>query len=168
MQRRRWLQWGVAGAATLAVFGSGVALWQPAWDEIGLSEAGHDLVAAVSSGFLEGSLPVDTGAREHALQALVTRVEDLVRSLPAHSQEELAQLLSLMAHPAGRVALTGLRPPWAQASMAQVQAALQGMRVSSLVIRRQAYLALHDVIGSAYYADPSTWAELGYPGPQAI
>ncbi|MEO8653744.1 MAG: hypothetical protein ABI409_06430 [Ramlibacter sp.] len=38
-------------------------------------------------------------------------------------------------------------------------------RTSGLDLRRQAYQALHDIVGSAYFSDPGTWSFLGYPGP---
>ena len=168
MQRRRWLQWGIAGAATLAVLGGGALLWQPAWDESGLSDTAGGLVSTLAEAILDGSLPTAPPARAQALEGLLARTEDLIRNLPSHSQDELGQLLGLLNHPAGRVGLAGLHTPWAQASVEEVQQALQGMRLSSVSLKRQAYQALHDVIGGAYYADPSTWTELGYPGPQAV
>jgi hypothetical protein len=42
------------------------------------------------------------------------------------------------------------------------------MRRSSLILRRQAYHALRDLTQGAYFADASTWATLGYPGPNPI
>jgi hypothetical protein len=42
------------------------------------------------------------------------------------------------------------------------------MRVSALSLRQQAYQALHDIVGSAYFSDPRTWGILGYPGPPKI
>jgi hypothetical protein len=42
------------------------------------------------------------------------------------------------------------------------------MRLSGLVLRRQAYAALHDITAAAYFSDASTWPQLGYPGPVRI
>jgi hypothetical protein len=42
------------------------------------------------------------------------------------------------------------------------------MRTSSLQLRQQAYQALHDLVGSAYFSDAATWHLLGYPGPMRI
>ena len=49
-----------------------------------------------------------------------------------------------------------------------MQAALEGMRFSSLALRQQAYQALHEIVGGAYLSDESTWVAVGYPGPLAI
>jgi hypothetical protein len=168
MQRRRWLQWGLAGTATLAVLGGTAVLWQPAWVDGALSPSARTLVSALAQALLEGSLPAEKDAQETALVGLLNRTDTLIQSLPAHSQAELEQLLSLLAHPVGRVGLAGLRIPWTTATVAEVQHALQGMLQSTITLRQQAYLALHDIIGSAYFSDPTTWAQLGYPGPQAV
>jgi hypothetical protein len=64
--------------------------------------------------------------------------------------------------------LAGLEAPWPQATVAQVQSALQEMRVSSIALRQQAYLALHDIASGAYFSGPATWAQLGYPGPRSV
>ena len=56
----------------------------------------------------------------------------------------------------------------ADASVAEIQSALQSMRVSTLSLRRQAYQALHDIVGAAYFSDPGTWSLLRYPGPVAV
>ena len=42
------------------------------------------------------------------------------------------------------------------------------MRVSSISLRQQAYQALHDIVGGAYFSDAQTWGLLGYPGPLKI
>jgi len=83
-------------------------------------------------------------------------------------QDELSQLLAMLAVLPGRTLFAGLDTPWAQASAIQVQSALQGMRTSSLALRQQAYQALRDLTNAAYYADPSAWSMLGYPGPRAV
>ena len=51
---------------------------------------------------------------------------------------------------------------------AELQAALQAMRVASIATRQQVYHALRDLTNAAYYAEPATWAQLGYPGPTPV
>jgi hypothetical protein len=89
----------------------------------------------------------------------------MAQAFPPHVQSELAQLLGLLATGAGRRTLAGLQPDWSVATVVEVQQALQSMRVSRLALRQQGYQALHDIVGAAYFSDPSTWATLGYPGP---
>ena len=170
MQRRTLLTLGLASAATLAVAG-GAAGWllQPGLNpDNSLSATGQGVFSAVGQAVLDKSLPTEEGGRQKALAGLLQRVDTLVQALPPHAQAELSQLLSVLASAPGRHALAGLGPPWAQASIAQLQAALQDMRLSRLAVRQQAYAALHDIATGAYFADAATWPLLGYPGPMKI
>lgn len=168
MQRRTWLKLGLASATVLAVGGAAMALVEPGLREARLSPAGRTVFSGVGRAMLDGSLPAQGGAREAALAGLLERIDALVAGLPPHAQAELSQLLALLASGAGRHALAGLSQDWASAPVADIQAALQAMRVSRISLRQQAYQALHDITGSAYFSDVSTWAMLGYPGPMKI
>ena len=42
---------------------------------------------------------------------------------------------------------------------------LTGLRTSSVALRRVVYIGLHDLVVGSYYANPDTWAPVGYPGP---
>lgn len=158
----------MASAVALTAFGGAAVLWQPAFHNNQLTASGRRVVAALGAALLDGSLPTVPAARAAVFEGLLARTESLIQALPRHSQAELAQLLSLLAHPGGRVALAGLHQDWAAAPVASVQQALHSMRTSSVSLRQQAYLALHDILGSAYFSDASTWVQLGYPGPQVI
>ena len=168
MQRRILLKVGVASAVLLAVVGSGAALIQPGLERGALSAAGRDVFRAIGVGVLDKTLPEEASAKAAALTALLGRVDVLISALPPHAQAELSQLLSILATSAGRRALAGLSIAWADASAADIQSALQGMRLSSLAVRQQAYAALHDITAGAYFSEPATWVVLGYPGPVAI
>jgi len=168
MQRRSLLALGVVSAAVLAVGGGLVAALQPGLREVRLSAGGREVFSGASRGLLDGSLPSGGAALERALEALLERIDGLIAALPPHAQSELSQLLALLASAGGRRALAGLSDPWPLASVADIQQALQGMRVSGLSLRQQAYQALHDIVGSAYFSDPQTWGLLGYPGPLKI
>jgi hypothetical protein len=166
MQRRTWLKLGIVSAALLAVAGGGLALVSPGLDaEGGLTDAGRSVFGAVAVAILNDSLPTDNVARQTAVRDMLLRIQRLTRGLPPHAQAELSQLLALLATSGGRIGMTGLMTDWPAASIAQIQEALQSMRLSSLGLKRQAYAALHDISGAAYFSDPSTWTALGYPGP---
>lgn len=168
MQRRTLLKLGATSAALLAVVGGTAALIQPGLERGILTAAGRDVFRAIGLGVLDKTLPEPAPAKEVALADLLDRVDLLVTALPPHAQAELSQLLSILASGAGRRALAGLSTPWPNATTADVQAALQDMRLSSLAVRQQAYAALHDITAGAYFSEPTTWAMLGYPGPLAI
>ena len=168
MQRRTLLKLGGTSAVLLAVIGGTAALIQPGLERGILTAAGRDVFRAIGLGVLDKTLPEPAPAKEVALADLLDRVDLLVTALPPHAQAELSQLLSILASGAGRRALAGLSTPWPNATTADVQAALQDMRLSSLAVRQQAYAALHDITAGAYFSEPTTWAMLGYPGPLAI
>jgi hypothetical protein len=171
MQRRSLLGLGLAGGLALAAAGAGVA-WvsrTPAWRQGQLSPDARVLLSAVAVSVLDGSLPADTGpAREAALQAHLQRFARALVALSPSTQAEVDQLLTILSTAPGRRLLAGLEPPWHQAPRQAVDAALQSMRTSGTMLRRQAYHALRDLTQAAYFSDPGTWAALGYPGPRPL
>lgn len=168
MQRRSLLRLGLVSAAVLVVAGGTVAMLQPGVHAGRLAPAGRGVMAAVGRAVLDGTLPTAPAAQAAALAGLLDRIDGLVAALPAHAQDELSQLLGLLATAPGRLALAGLSTAWGTAPVAEVLAAMQSMRTSGLALKQQAYLALHDIVSGAYFADPSTWATMGYPGPVPI
>ncbi len=156
---------GAASAVLLAVAGAGMMLVKPGITQGKLGASGRAVFRATGAAILQGSLPTASAAREVALEGLLDRVDALVAALPPHVQKELSLLLALLAGAPGRQAIAGLAADWPNATVLQLQNALQSMRVSALSLRQQAYHALHDIVGSAYFSDEQTWAQLGYPGP---
>jgi hypothetical protein len=169
MQRRTLLGLGVAAGALVVLAGGGAALlYERAWRDGKLLPAGRRVLASVARAVLDGSLPNEMPAQAVAIEAHLTRMEATVGAMPAHTQGEIADLLALLALPPLRAVLVDLSGAWADAPLADVQTALQSMRRSSLLLRRQAYNALRDLTHAAYFADPSTWPLLRYPGPRAL
>ena len=159
---------GLGAAAVLALGGGAIALVEPGLRAGRLSTAGRLVFGHVARAFLDGVLPTDDEQQRLAVRAFLERVDTLAGALPLHAQQELSQLLALLATGPGRRALAQLAVPWEEASVSQMQAALQAMRTSSLALRQQAYLALHDITGGAYFSEHSTWPILGYPGPVPV
>jgi len=168
VQRRSLFKLGIGAAAVLAVGGGAVALFQPGLAAGRLTARSRQVFRNIGAAMLEGSLPAGLPAHSAALNGLLERIDILISALPGHSQDELSQMLALLGTPAGRRTLGGLDDDWASAGAAQVQAALQAMRTSRLALRQQAYHALHDIVGGAYFADAAAWQMLGYPGPLKI
>ncbi|MDB5965281.1 MAG: hypothetical protein JWQ72_1781, partial [Polaromonas sp.] len=129
---------------------------------------GRAVFRATARAVLDTTLPPEHAAQQAAIGQLLQRIDILIGALHPYSRAELSQLLSLLDSAAGRRVLAGLDTPWQDASTVDVQHALQGMRLSSLALRRQAYAALHDITSGAYFSDPSSWPVLGYPGPLKI
>lgn len=170
MQRRSLLKLGLAGTAVLAVAGGGLALlWQRGLTAEGrLTAAGRAVFAALARAVLDGSLPVDAVERRTAMSAHLARVDAAIAAFPPAVRGELADLLGLLASAPGRRAFAGLASDWPEASLAELQTMLEGWRLSSLALRQQAYHALRELTNAAYFADPSTWPAMGYPGPKAV
>jgi hypothetical protein len=168
MQRRTLLKLGLGAAAVLAVAGGGLSLLRPGLAEGRMTPAGRSVFQAVARAVLDGSLPADPARREATLAAHMKRLDDTLAGFPAPTQSELSQLLALLASTPGRIALAGLQPDWPEATVGELQQALQWMRTSSLALRQQAYHALRDLTNAAYYADPQVWSLMGYPGPRTL
>lgn len=160
---------GLGSAALLAVGGGWLAATtEPGWQRAGFSAPAQRVWVALGRAFLDGTLPAEPQAQTLALQGLVQRLHVAVSALPGHAQQELSQLLLLLASAPGRHAVAGLATDWPDASVPDIQAALQDMRSSRISLRVQAYLALHDLVGAAYFSEPATWSVLDYPGPMKL
>lgn len=175
MQRRTWLGLGLVGGAAfgLAAVGVGFGLGRHgrqagAGDEP-LTATGREIMATVARAVLEGSLP-QRGEPGHApaLAAHLQRVDATLGSFPPATQSEVAELLTLLAVAPTRWALTGLSSDWVEASDAEVRAMLRSLQTSRLAMRRQIFHGLRDITNAAYFAEPATWARIGYPGPAPL
>jgi hypothetical protein len=169
MQRRTLLKVGLISGATLALAGgAALVLTERAWDGRQFTATGRTVLGAVARAVLDGTLPADAGAAIQAVEAHLDRMNNTVAGMPPGTQAEVNELITILGTAAGRIGLAGLSTTWPAASVAQVQTGLQSMRTSSLLLRQQAYHALRDLTHAAYFADSSTWAHLGYPGPAKI
>lgn len=169
LQRRTLLKLGIASAVVLAVAGGAVALMQPGLQSNGkLTEDSRLIFTRAGQAILAGTLPAEAGPNQIAINALLDRVDAFIAGAPEHVQAELSQLLGLLGTAAGRRGVIGLSPGWHEATVPEIAAAFQAMRVSSVSLRVQAYQALHDIVSASYFSGQESWAVLGYPGPKAI
>ena len=165
MRRRTLLRLGLAGTAIVAVIGGGIAIVRPGLDGSTLSPPARQIFRAVALAVLDTMLPTPP---DDAIASLLQRLDVTISGLPPPARIELSQLLAVLATVGGRRMLTGVDVDWAEASIAQVQRGLRTMRDSSFDLPQQAYHALRDLTNAAYFADPSTWSRIGYPGPVAL
>jgi hypothetical protein len=166
-RRRSFLKIGAASAIALA-FGGAVYRQRnppsPARPFM-LDGAAHGVLAAVVPAMLASALPDDPTARADAVTAATARVRDAILALPLATQKEIEDLFGLLSLGPARRWLAGLSSDWDGATPQQVHDFLQSWRTHRLATLQIAYLALHDLILGAWYADPSTWVAIGYPGP---
>ncbi|MYM91935.1 hypothetical protein GTP91_32755, partial [Rugamonas sp. FT82W] len=88
-----------------------------------------------------------------------------IHGLPLATQKEVQDLFGLLALAPARRWLAGVSGSWGEAAPQEVAAFLERWRHHRLAMLQTAYLALHDLILGSWYAEPSTWAGIGYPGP---
>ena len=164
--RRRFLKIGALAALALAAGGGVYRYTHPApAAHFVLDGEAKAAIDAMVPAMLDGALPAGPAERAAAIAATTAGVHQAILGLPLAAQKELQDLFGLLALGPARRFLAGVPVQWSQASAAQVADFLQGWRTSRLGMLRGAYGALHDLILGAWYADPSSWPAIGYPGP---
>jgi hypothetical protein len=167
LSRREFLQIGASGALVLAA--ARLACARPVAGEppppAVLSTGARDVLTAVVPAMLAGALPTEPSARAARIAATIEGVDRAVSDLPPHTQADLHDLFALLGFAPARWVLAGVRPPWRQASRAEIEGFLQRWRFSGWALKQQAYQALHELVYAAFYADPASWPPIGYPGP---
>ncbi len=167
MQRRSFLKLGVLGACALAAGGAAYRLVRgPAPpSRFVLDGAARAALAAIVPAMLGSALPREAAARASALDGAIAGVDTAIHGLPLAAQQEVQDLFGLLALAPARRFVAGVHGGWREADPAQVAAFLQAWRTHRLATLQTAYLALHDLILGAWYADAAHWAAIGYPGP---
>ncbi|MES2019524.1 MAG: hypothetical protein V4484_23780 [Pseudomonadota bacterium] len=165
--RRTFLKVGALAALTLAAGGGIYRLTHPVSPlrRFVLDGEARAALDAIIPAMLEGCLPAPTGARALAVSATTGRVHQAILGLPLNAQHEIEDLFGLLALAPARRALTGVSGGWSVAKPDQVGVFLQEWRFHRLAMLQTAYHALHDLIIGSWYADPSSWDAIGYPGP---
>ncbi|WP_070313157.1 hypothetical protein [Janthinobacterium sp. HH107] len=167
MRRRSFLKLGVLGACALAAGGAAYRLVRgpaPAGRFVLDGEA-RAALAAIVPAMLGSALPQEAPARAAALDGAIAGVDTAIHGLPLAAQQEVQDLFGLLALAPARRFVAGVKDGWHAADPAQVAAFLQAWRTHRLATLQTAYLALHDLILGAWYADAAHWAAIGYPGP---
>lgn len=151
----------------MAVFGGAVFVRRGIADGH-LTEAGREVIRSVAEGVLDALLPAEAGARKAALDAHVVHMERFLTQLPPALRNELSALIGVLGNAAGRVALTGMTTRWANASAAEVQRALEKLRLSPLATVQMVYHGLRDINSIAFFNASENWKLAGYSGPLDI
>lgn len=165
--RRTFLKVGALAALTLAAGGGIYRATHPSGplQRFVLDGEARAAIDAIVPAMLAGALPTGAAQRSAAIGATTERVHQAIRGLPLGAQKEVQDLFGLLALAPARRVLTGISGGWASATPEQVTVFLQEWRFHSLAMLQTAYHALHDLIIGSWYADPSSWSAIGYPGP---
>lgn len=167
VNRRTFLKVGGLAALTLAAGGGLYRYTHPPGplQRFVLDGEAKAALDAIIPAMLAGALPPGAKARAAAVGATTARVHQAILGLPLNAQKEVQDLFGLLALAPARRMLTGVAGGWARATDEQVSIFLQEWRFHRLAMLQTAYHALHDLIIGAWYADPSSWNAIGYPGP---
>jgi hypothetical protein len=163
VRRRTLLKAGFFGGGALLVAGGALHLLSRDGRHAATGPSARRVLSALMPALLAGALPADTGARASALAAGQERTLAAITALPPAIQDELGQLFTLLDSPVG-VWLADL-DSWDQASDQAVARTLASWRFHRFALLQSAYHALHDLVLGPWYADPTTWEAIGYPGP---
>lgn len=166
LSRRRLIFTGVAGAAVLVA-----ARWlQPSHSVAAsaLSADAADVMRAIIPALLDGALPDDATQRRAAIEDTVGAVGKAIAGLPPAAREELSSLFALLDFAPVRIAFADIDFAWRDADVVTTNAFLVRLQKSRWSVKRTAYDALHQLTFAAWYASPSTWPSIGYPGPPAL
>lgn len=158
LDRRQFLQVGVAGAIVLATV--------PLASRPRASSAA--VVGALAPVVLAGALPADASEREAAVRSVVDAFHRAVGGMSPAVQEEIADLIGLLTFAPTRILFTGLGSRIEEASAEQISAFLSRWRRSGFDLLRAGYQALTQLIQASWYDNPSAWAAIGYPGPPQL
>lgn len=162
LTRRAFLTTGVVAALALAAAGGVYRFTRGGPRRFVLDGEARAALDAIVPAMLAGALPPDPAA---AIPLAIERVNQAILGLPLATQQEIQDLFSLLALAPARRFVAGVPGGWAGAGTGQVSAFLQAWRMHRFATFQVAYHALHDLVLGAWYADPSSWSAIGYPGP---
>ena len=169
LSRRQLLKLGMGaslllGSAGLAATLSGCSPSQPAGSFDVLRESDLEVLRALVPALVGEHPALNAATVESTLRQLDS---SLLHSSP-QVQKDLHDLLGMLSLCLLRGPLTGIWGSWSNASAQQIETFLQGWRDSRVQLLRQGYVALSQLLLMAWYAQPMSWAETGYPGPPQL
>ncbi len=164
--RRRLLKLGLGGTALLAAGGIGLSMRAPR--EVlapgalkVFSAREHSICAALAETICPGGKGLPTATE----LGVAAKLDALLASVHPGVAREVRQVLHLFENPVMSLVFDGRVTPFTHLDAEARVTALECWRSSGLLVRRQAYKAIHGLVTAAYWGDPSTYGHGGYPGP---
>jgi len=170
LSRRTLLKAGLAGAAALVATRWLYTQMSPTTTGqrvSALDASSRAVVAAIVPVMLEGALPRGE-ASPAAREQVVAGVDLAIAGLPPAVRSEIDELFSLLAFAPTRCLIVGVWSPWPEGSHDAIAGFLDRWRDSRFALLRSAYDALHRLILAAWYGNPESWMQIGYPGPPSL
>lgn len=166
--RRGFLKKGFFGGLLLALGGGGylftrksVEVDLPADGLLVLSPKEFAIVSALAWRLVprrDGFPGVDAVQVARGCDRILTMVD-------ATAVDETRQLLMLLENALPNFLLGGRPSTFTTLSTDAQDQVLREWQTSRLTLRRTGYTALRGLVMAAYFASPTTWAAVGYPGP---
>ena len=163
MERRIFLKNSALGASLWAIY-SCMPESRPSHDEPSRK------ITLSHQNVLKALIPIFLGPKSFEvyghkdLDGFLTDLEKTISGLPRYTQKEVFLLFDLLQGRVTRFVITGIWSPFSQCTREELESALLDWSGSSLGLRRNAYEGLRDLILGTWYAHPSRWAQIGYPG----
>ncbi len=174
LSRRRFLQLGAIGSASLAVLGTTASL--SGCSRPASPAAGFDFLSADDVAMLRALLPVANGSAYAAAAArnpdlgetALQRIDALCARMDPPAQAELRKLFDLLGWSLFRRLACGFSDSWSEAAPATLAAFLERWRQSSVGLFNAGHRGLVKLAGAGFWSQPATWAASTYPGPPAF
>lgn len=163
VSRRSFLKAGLIG--TLALAAAGTVYRVTRRPELPGKFVMDDAAQSVLSGIVPVMLKGAIGPSPQDIMRVIAGIQSTIANLPLSAQKEIQELFALLALGPSRRFLAGIPDDWPQARQEDIATFLQNWRTSRFGLLQSAYLGLHDLIIGTWYADESSWASIGYPGP---
>ncbi|MEO0604514.1 MAG: gluconate 2-dehydrogenase subunit 3 family protein [Myxococcota bacterium] len=165
--RRNLLRIGVIGGAALVVGGIGLELQSTALLPVpdvlqSFSPRAYRVLTAVADTFCPGDGKAHPSASEVDVPA---DIDAYVATLHPADAGQLEQVLRLLESPLVGLLVNGRTRPFTQLSPVARQRVLLAWRDHRLTVLRSAYMALRNLVGTTYHANPRVHVAVGYPGP---
>jgi hypothetical protein len=161
VKRRAFLKTGLVGGALLALGGTSLALFPtrhlaaPTRALRVFDDRSFQVMVAVA-----GRVIIDPGADP---VAIAEGVDELVTRLPIEVQRDIVRLLGLFESALGGLLLDGRALPFTRLSPEAQDGVLSRWRSSRIALRRGGYRGLKQLCSLAHYAQPGSWAAIGFP-----
>ncbi len=170
LSRRGLLQAGLVGSAAVwlgGLLGCAARRVPPAvvTHRVALGPPGEEIMRAVMPAVLGPLLPADDAAREQALDAGMSSLDDYLAHLSLPLQEEARSVFTTLDLLPVRVLLVGTWSSWHEASSATIESFLRAVRASRFDLLRRMYAFLQSMAVLAWFDQPAAWPEIGYSGP---
>jgi hypothetical protein len=96
---------------------------------------------------------------------VAAKVDAVLARMDAADADQIVVALHLLESALAGAILDQRVGPFSSRPLALRRRSLEGWKISALPVRQTAFKALRGLCATAYFADPRTFAAVGYPGP---